>query len=64
MKQPCCETCRFSRHGLISHDDGSTTPICFCHRYAPKPNRDRMSRALPASWPEVKTHDWCGEWEA
>ena len=52
-----CSSCCYAQHGVLSLDDGTTPPICWCHRYAPRPGETEHAR-----WPETRPSDWCSEW--
>ena len=69
-----CNSCRFwptrgepidGRYWGIGgpHTDGSVSD---CRRHAPRQVKDRAS-SYPhdsAIWPETKSYDWCGDYEA
>jgi hypothetical protein len=57
----CCWNCRF----MLS-STGSIGARFLCRRRAPLPFTEMMNvmpKELQAFWPEVESHDWCGDFE-
>ena len=56
-----CETCRFWKQ------DGESSSMGFCYRYAPRPAITTPTEslgAMDAIWPRTNEEEWCGAWTA
>lgn len=54
-KQEICETCKFAQ-------DYWAYDTLLCRKRSPKATKDRCGE-VKTIWPEVRTRDWCGEYE-
>lgn len=58
-----CSNCRWA-DPTVDEDEG---PIIWCRRWPPQitsVSDSEVSDAFTVSWPPVRDHDWCGEFEA